>query len=204
MKILAIGAHPDDIEFGCGGTLIKYSMRADDIFLLVLTKGGVGGEPETRKEEQERAGRFLNIKQIFWGNFSDTQIPTGRELILAIENVMNQIKPDIIFFNYFNDIHQDHRAIANGSITATRYVENVLFYEVPTTQGFEPDIFVDITDVLDQKLKLLEAHSSQVDKTRIPHLTILESAKSCANFRGFQGRVKYAEGFKSLRFLMEI
>ena len=75
---------------------------------------------------------------------------------------------------------------------------------MPTTQGFEPDVFVDIEDVLGQKLNLLKIHSSQVDRTRVENLTILESASSCANFRGFQGRVKYAEGFKALRILREI
>lgn len=80
----------------------------------------------------------------------------------------------------------------------------MLFYEVPSTQHFEPDIFVDIQDVLDKKLHLLKLHASQVNKTRVENLSILESAQSCATFRGFQGRVKFAEGFKSVRMLREI
>ena len=112
--------------------------------------------------------------------------------------------PDIVFLNYADDVHQDHRATAHAGISATRYIKEVLFYEVPTTQHFEPDIFVDIQDVLDKKLQLLKLHASQVDKTKVENLTILESAQSCANFRGFQGRVKYAEGFKALRILKKI
>lgn len=204
MRILAIGAHPDDIEFGCGGTLIKYARKKHEIYLLVLTKGEIGATPHIRQEEQERAARFLKAKKIFWGGFQDTRIPTSKELINEIENVLAKVKPDIVFFNYYDDIHQDHRAIADGSSSATRYVNKVLFYEVPTTKNFEPDVFMDIADVLNDKLKLLKLHLSQVKKTRVPHLTILESAKSCANFRGFQARVKYAEGFKAMRLLMDI
>lgn len=202
MNILAIGAHPDDIEFGCGGTLIKYSKRGHRIYLLVLTKGEVGARPSIRKREQVRSAKLLKVKKVYWGNFPDTKVPVDKRLITVIENAMKDSKPDIIFFNYYHDIHQDHRAVAEGAISATRYVKKVLFYEVPTTESFEPDVFVDIGDVLEDKLKLLKIYASQVDKTRVPHLTILESAKSCANFRGFQGRVKYAEGFKALRLML--
>jgi len=63
---------------------------------------------------------------------------------------------------------------------------------------------VDIQDVLEKKMQLLEAHASQVNRTRVENLSIQESARSCANFRGFQGRVRYAEGFKSVRMLRDI
>jgi len=204
MNILAIGAHPDDIEFGCGGTLIKYSQQGHNIFLLVLTDGSFGGDPQIRKDEQAQAARFMNTRELFWGGFNDTELVDNRELILKIEEVIRKVNPDIIFLNYGEDVHQDHRATSQAAVSASRYVREVLFYEVPTTQRFEPEIFVDIQDVLDKKLQLLKIHSSQVDKTRIENLTILESAQSCANFRGFQGRVKYAEGFKALRVLREI
>ena len=204
MNILAIGAHPDDIEFGCGGTLIKFSQKKAKIFLLILTKGEVGGKPQVRQIEQKRATKFIKAKKVFWGPFSDTDIPMNKKLIDVIEKVVQETNPEIVFFNYFDDIHQDHRAIAEGAISATRYERNVLMYEVPTTQNFQPDIFTDIGDTLENKLKLLSIFSSQLTKTRVKNLTILESAKSCANFRGFQGRVKYAEGFKALRFNLKV
>jgi len=203
MNILAIGVHPDDIEFGCGGTLIKYSRKGADIYILVLTKGEVGAKPNIRMKEQARSAELLKAKKVYWGNFPDTKVPVDKRLITVIENAMKEARPDMIFFNYYNDIHQDHRAVAEGAISATRYSKKVLFYEVPTTQDFEPDVFVDIGDVLEDKLKLLKVYASQIDKTRVPHLTILESAKSCANFRGYQARVKYAEGFKALRLILD-
>ena len=204
MNILAIGAHPDDIEFGCGGTLLKYSRGGHNIFLLVLTEGSFGGEPSIRMKEQEEVANLMKAKGLFWGGFKDTELVDNRELISKIEGVMQEVRPNIVFLNYSDDVHQDHRAASHAGVSATRYIEEVLFYEVPTTQNFEPDIFVNIQDILDEKLGLLKTHVSQVDKTRVMNLTILESAESCANFRGFQGRVKYAEGFKALRILRDI
>jgi LmbE family N-acetylglucosaminyl deacetylase len=204
MNILAIGAHPDDIEFGCGGALIKFVEKGHTVFLMVLTSGSVGGNPENRKKEQEDSAKFIKAKQVFWGNFEDTELPINKDLISSIEHVIDKTKPHMVFLNYFDDTHQDHRITAQASISATRYIKEVLYYEVPTSKNFEPDIFVDVGDVLDKKLELLKLHASQVDKTRVENLSILESAQSCANFRGYQGRVKYAEGFKALRILKEI
>lgn len=204
MNILAIGAHPDDIEFGCGGALLKHSRRGDNVFLLVLTKGDYGGDPEVRFKEQNKAALFLGAKDLFWGGFSDTELVDNRETIQKIEEVMQKISPDVVFLNYADDVHQDHRAAALAGISATRYVKEVLFYEVPTTKHFEPDVFVDIMDVLEKKIELLQLHTSQVLRTKVKNLSILESVRSCANFRGFQGRVKFAEGFKTLRTLRVI
>ena len=204
MNILAIGAHPDDIEFGCGGTLIKYAQAGHNVFLLVLTEGSFGGDSNIRRSEQGDAAKFMSVREVFWGDLTDTELGENRELITKIEEIIDKVKPDIVFLNYPEDVHQDHRAVSQAGISATRHAREVLFYEVPTTRHFEPDIFVNIHDVLDDKLQLLNIHASQVAKTRVDNLTITESAKSCANFRGFQGRVKYAEGFKALRVLRQI
>jgi len=204
MNILAIGAHPDDIEIGCGGTLMKYALAGHKVHMAILTDGGFGGDSALRRKEQEQAARHISAAQIYWGYFRDTELIENRELILKIEEFIKAARPDIVFLNYLEDIHQDHRAAAQAGVSATRYIKEVLFYEVPTTNHFEPDVFVDIRSVLEAKLELLRLHASQIDKTRIEDLTILESAKSCALFRGFQGRVKYAEGFKALRVLKEI
>ena len=79
-----------------------------------------------------------------------------------------------------------------------------LFFEVPSTQRFTPNCYTNIEKVLYRKLACLEAHRSQVAKTNIEDLTILELAVSCANFRGIQARVKYAEAFQSVRLLLDI
>lgn len=204
MNILAIGPHPDDIEIGCGGTLIKYSEAGHNIFLMILTDGSFGGDPQVRSKEQTQAAVFLKAKEVCWGGYRDTELSCNRELINKIDEFIYKVKPDVVFLNFWADVHQDHRSAAQAAVSATRYIKEVLFYEVPSTQHFEPDIFVDIEDVLAKKLELLNLHTSQVYRTKVENLSILESAQSCANFRGFQGRVKYAEGFKAVRLLREI
>ena len=204
MNVLAIGAHPDDIEFGCGGTLLKYARKGHNVYLLILTMGGTGGDPEERTNEQNKSAEYMGAKQIFWGDFKDTELPLNSELINKIEGVINKIKPKVVFISSLEDTHQDHRTATKASISATRYVKEVLCFEVPSSINFQPKIFVDIGEVLDDKLELLKIHASQVDRTKVENLTILESAESCAIFRGYQGRVKYAEGFTAVRILKTI
>ncbi len=199
MKILAIGAHPDDLEYGCGGTLYKLSKLGHEINLLVMTRGELGGKPDLRQQEQEKASKLLKAN-LYWGRFQDTQIPLEKDTINTIEFFIKKLSPDLIFCLFPNDTHQDHRIVAQATITATRYVQNVLFYEVPTSVDFTPpSVFADIGKVIEKKMMLLKAHKSQVFRTRVANLTILESAKAAALFRGFQNRVKYAEGFVPLR-----
>ena len=128
----------------------------------------------------------------------------NHDLILKIEDAVKKTSPDIVFLNYFDDVHQDHRAVAQAGLSATRYIKEVLFYEVPTTMHFEPDIFVDIHEVLEEKIKLLSIHASQIHRTKVNNLSILESIQACATFRGYQGRIRSAEGFKALRVLRSI
>ncbi|HHT9137229.1 MAG: PIG-L family deacetylase [Planctomycetes bacterium] len=204
MNLLAIGAHPDDIEFGCGGSLIRYGRKGHSVFLLIVTEGGSGGIGSVRRAEQLNASKILQAKEVFFSNYSDTQIPIDKALITKIEETLRSVKPELIFVNYPDDTHQDHRNLAMATVSATRYVQNVLFYEGPTTQNFTPNVFVDIGSVLNEKLSALNAHASQVCKTNIEGLSILEIAKAAATFRGIQGRVTYAEGFVSERLFLTI
>ena len=204
MRILAIGAHPDDIEFGCGGTLIKYARQGHDVFLLVMTDGGGGGDGAVRRQEQEESARIIRACKLFWGGYQDTAIPLDRALIQRLEKVIEEVQPDFIFVHYHDDTHQDHRHLATSTITATRYTRNVLFYEGPTTQNFSPSVFVDVDSVLADKVATLQAHASQVSKTNIEGLSIVDIARSSAHFRGIQGRVKNGEGFVPLRLFINI
>lgn len=204
MRILAIGAHPDDIEFGCGGTLIKYARQGHDVCLLVMTDGSGGGDGALRRQEQEGSARILRATKLFWGEYPDTAIPLDRPLIQRVEKVIQELQPDFTFVHYHDDTHQDHRHLATSTITASRYARNVLFYEGPTSQNFSPSVFVDVDSVLEEKIAALQAHASQVGKTNIEGLSILDIARSSAHFRGIQGRVKNAEGFVPLRLFINI
>lgn len=204
MKILALGCHPDDIEFGCGGTLTKYSASGHDVYMMVMTEGHAGGDQSTRKQEQAAAAEILGCKQLFWGGYQDTELPLNRTLIQTLEKVIARIEPVFIFVHYGDDTHQDHRVLSQATITATRYTRNVLFYEGPTTQNFIPTVFVALTDVIDRKIAALRAHASQVQKTNIGDLNIVELAEAASLFRGTQARIKHAEGFTPLRLFINV
>jgi LmbE family N-acetylglucosaminyl deacetylase len=205
MNILAVGAHPDDIEVGCGGTLIKYAQRGHNIFLLLISKGEMGGEAEVRYKEQMKAAEIIGARDVFWGGFTDTELlDRGNEIIHTVERYIKEIQPSFIFVNFFDDTHQDHRTVNRSVLSAARYVRNVMFYEVPTTNNFTPNVFVDIASVLDLKIEALKAHASQVMKTNIEDLSIMDIARSSAHFRGVQGRVPLAEGFVSERLFINI
>jgi len=199
MKILAIGAHPDDIEYGCGGTLLNWAAKGNKIHLIVLTRGEASGDPDVRQKEQEKSARLMKAG-LFQGSFRDSRLVLDRNLIESIEKTMSIVKPDIIFAHYFNDSHQDHRYVSQAVITATRHHRKVLFYEVPTTIDFMPTVFVDIKNVMPRKIQLLKVHKSQMYATKPGKFNILENARAGAIFRGFQDRVKYAEGFVPLRY----
>ncbi|HKB25182.1 MAG TPA: PIG-L deacetylase family protein [Methylomirabilota bacterium] len=204
MNILAIGAHPDDIEYGCAGMLAKYAKKEHAVFMFVASDGALGGDAAVRRREQEESAQILGVRKVFWGEYRDTEVPLSRDLIVRIETVIRQVEPRMIFVNSPEDTHQDHRHLAQCAMSATRYVPNFLFFEVPSTIEFRPNCSTDIADVLDTKLASLAAHRSQVTKTNIEDLTILELAKSSANFRGIQARVKYAEAFQSVRLLLNL
>lgn len=204
MNILAIGAHPDDIEIGCGGTLIKYTNRGHRVFLMVMTEGGLGASTTIRAEEQMDSRAIIGAEHVFWGGHEDTKLMVDKDVITKVENVISEVMPDFIFCHYPDDTHQDHRHLAQVVVSATRNSRNVLFYEVPTTWGFNPYVFVDISDTIEKKIEALKAHHSQVTKTNIEDLSIVKIARSSANFRGIQGRVKYAEAFQSLRLFINI
>jgi len=205
MNILAIGAHPDDIEVGCAGTLIKYAETGHQIFLLITTKGEMGGEAEVRCEEQVKAAEIIGAEDVFWGGFKDTELPgEGNGIIHMVERYIREIQPHFIFVHSYDDTHQDHRMVNRAVLSAARYVKNVMFYEVPTTDNFTPNVFVDIGLVLDKKLEALKAHDSQVMKTNIEGLSIIDIARSSAHFRGVQGRVPLAEGFVTERLFINI
>lgn len=202
LRVLALGAHPDDIEAGCGGTLLRYAMAGHRVFLMIMTEGELGGAPQVRASEQADAAKVLGVERIYWGGYPDTAIPNDRGLVQKIEQVVREVDPQVIFVHFPEDTHQDHRQVAMSTVSATRYTKNVLFYEGPTTQHFSPTVYVDIDAVLDGKIKALQAHASQVNKTNVEGLSIVDVTRSAAHFRGIQGRVRNAEAFVPLRMFL--
>jgi LmbE family N-acetylglucosaminyl deacetylase len=75
MNILAIGAHPDDVEYGCAGTLIRHVLRGDNVFIMIITDGAQGGDPAARREEQLAAVKIIGAQEVFFGDYPDTRSP---------------------------------------------------------------------------------------------------------------------------------
>jgi N-acetylglucosamine malate deacetylase 1 len=201
VTILAIGAHPDDIEYGCAATLSRFAAQGNDVFIQTLSDGRKGGNSATRRKEAVKSAKIIGIREMFWGDYEDTKLPFQDTVIDEIEKVVKKVKPTFVFFHDPNDTHQDHRHVTNCAISATRFVPNVLFYEGPSTVHFDPDVFVNIQDRIDLKYRCLRAHRSQVMRTNIYNQSIIDLARATAIFRGEYCHQRYAEAFKSLRMM---
>ena len=205
MNLLAIGPHPDDIEIGCAGSILKWKEKGFKIHLMVMTDGSNGGDTSVRRKEQERSAAILGAEEIIWGGFKDTELEyQGKILVDTIEDCLKKIKPAFVLVNYPEDTHQDHRSLSSATVSAARNSKNVLFYEGPTSIDFNPTVFVDIDSCMTRKMDALKAHDSQIHKTNIEGMSIIEIATAMAHFRGTQGRVKYGEGFQALRLFVNI
>lgn len=201
MNVLAIGAHPDDIELGCGGTLLAHARRGDRVTLLVMTTGERGPQAsQPRVVEQEDAARLLGA-ELIWGGFEDGAVPEGRPAVDLIQDVVRQFGHDIVYTHCPRDSHQDHRATGTASLAACRRSQRVLLYEAPTTCGFRPTVYVDINGLLEDKVDLVRAHVSQVLKNGLVDLEALEAQ---ARYRGFQSRIRCAEAFEAERFVWDM
>ncbi len=201
--ILAIGAHPDDIEFGCGATLLRYREQGDVTHVLVLTNGekgiNAGKQPQRRLDEAQASARLLELGSVTLKDFPDTQLQAFRKDIkTVIEERVQALQPDVIFTHTAHDLHSDHRAVAEATREAARGACTILCYENPNTPpDFKPNFFVDVTDYVDDKIAAIARHRSQADK---PY-TRADVIRAAATFRGSQARVKYAEAFESVRVL---
>src|SRR3954470_19291255 len=123
--VLAIGAHPDDIELGCGATLLRHRAQGHHVALLVMTSGTHGPRLErSRVEEQQDAADLLGA-EVYWGGFQDGAIPEGRAAIEVIERVMKATGATVMYTHSPNDSHQDHRATAAASAAAGRRVKTI-------------------------------------------------------------------------------
>jgi len=209
-KVIFVGAHPDDIELGCGGTVARFVQRGYDVRIVYASKGGkdkvARNNPDIRVRESTKACGILGVEKskISFGGFEDTQIPDSVETIHFLERFCHNAE-DVyaVFVPSTNEVHQDHRAVANASITAFRHVPRIFAYESPsTTAAFSPTSFVDITDFLKTKWKALRCHESQIAQRNKVYMEY--RAMLCiSSFRGRQIGTKYAEAFETIKCLIE-
>jgi LmbE family N-acetylglucosaminyl deacetylase len=196
VRVLAVGAHPDDVELGCGATLARHARRGDEITILVMTEGGLGNlDGMSRRSEQlEAAGRLG--AQVRWAGYDDGSVPDGPEAVRVIDDAIAASGADVLYTHTIDDTHQDHRATATASLAAGRRLSTILQYETPSTRHFDPTLYVDVGDTIEEKLSILRAHMSQVLRGGPVDLEAIEAQ---ARFRGSQGRIRFAEAFVPVR-----
>jgi LmbE family N-acetylglucosaminyl deacetylase len=184
-RVLAIGAHPDDVEIGCGGALAKHHADYDVIHILTLSRGAAGGDTNIRLSEAHSAAAMIGA-QLRIENLADTDIGTGPDTIAIIEAEIREMRATHIYTHSSEDTHQDHRAIHAATLVAARSVPNVYCYQSPSsTVEFQPHRFVDITHFIDKKIDLIGAYKSQV--ARIESMqpdVIVSTARYWGRFAG--------------------
>lgn len=198
--ILAIGAHPDDIELGCGGYILKAKANGAKVYGVTLTKGERGGDSNHRREKEAiRSADFMNLDGYWLLDFPDTQLQDKPvEIKEAIEAIIKKISPTTVITHNPHDAHGDHRATFLATKEAARMVPTFLCYEsVSTPEDFKPDFYVDITEYLKDMLKAVGLHKTQSEKTYMDP----ELLKGRAAHRGIQCGVPYASAFKVYRIV---
>lgn len=200
-RVLAVGAHPDDIELGCGGTLLKHRSVGDRVWMLVMTGGELGAASQRgRIAEAQEAANIIGA-DLLLGKFYDGQIPLNSDAVNVVEDAIVRYNIDTVYVHSPADAHQDHLLVARATIAAARRLNRVLFYQSPSTTEFNPTVYLDIERFLPKKLEALACHKSQLDGS----VTVdLEVVQSTAHYWGSRGKLPYAEAFEPYRFAWDI
>lgn len=225
-RVLVVAAHPDDEVLGAGGAIAWHRRRGDHVAVLILGEG-ISSRAATRKEglrtfepsmvnlkrEMRRAHRTLDVSASFHREFPDNRFDSIEllDLVKAVEAVVDRVKPQWVYTHHGGDLNIDHRLTCEAVLTACRplpgsVVERVLSFEVLSSTewapphllgAFVPTVFLDISAVLDRKLKAMVCYRSELRS--FPHPRSLEAIRHLAAQRGSTAGLKAAEAFMLLR-----
>ncbi len=207
-SIVAIGAHPDDIELACGGVLANAVLNGHEVCMIIVSgksskdhNGNYIRTSSEAKDEQLNASKILGVSNVYVLEFDDMCIPYSKDLIAELDKIINNLNPDIIFTHFIFDTHQDHIRTAKSTLSASRNQNTIMLYEPinPSGRGYIPfkaQVYFDISKTIDKKINSLKAHKSQYDKYGKKWI---EGVKARAKFRGFEMGVEYAECFELVR-----
>jgi two-component system, NtrC family, response regulator HydG len=194
--VLAIGAHPDDVEIGAAGALLVHRSMGHEVSILTLSRGARGGSQDTRAGESDRAARAIGAT-LFLDDLKDTRISEGDPTIGAISRVVESVRPTVIYTHSPHDVHQDHRNTHRAAMVAVRGVGRVYCFQSPSaTVDFRPTRFVTIDDQIEGKLQAINAFVSQVDIRRYLEPDLIEST---ARYWSRFGDGRFAEAFEVIR-----
>lgn len=223
MNILAVGAHPDDIEICCGGTLAKYAKAGHKVFTATATNGNIGSATlsmeeiaAVRKEEARRAAAHIGAEYICL-DYDDEMFFEDKAARLAFINLVRYCKADVILTHNPVDYNPDHELTSKiiNDIAVMIPVEKIktkepaydkipiiAYFEPVHGLGFIPTEYVDITDTMDIKMAMCSEHKSQVSwmqdnyKDIVKDKNFMDNYYITAQYRGMQCGVSFAEGFR--------
>ena len=194
--VLAIGAHPDDVEIGAAGALLIHRRMGHEVSILTLSRGARGGVESTRAGESEMAAIVLGAT-LFLEDLEDTHIREGDPTISVINAVVQAVRPTVIYTHSLHDVHQDHRNVHQAAMVATREVGRVYCFQSPSaTVDFRPTRFVTIDEEIDRKLTAIKAFTSQ---TQVRAYLVPDLIRSTARYWSRYGDGLYAEAFEVIR-----
>ena len=226
MRILVIGAHPDDIEIACSGTLAKCIKRGDTVIVCHVSSGSLGHvviQPDElrliRANEAKRAGALAGVEEVLCAGFDDLEIFDTKEARDKLVDIIKYANPDLIITHDPNDYMPDHTTVSklvfDASFTATlpnyksKYkqpAKMVPLYYMDTLAGvnFNPTDYVDITEEIDLKLQMLNCHESQVVWMRDHDgIDFADMVKTISKYRGYQCGATYAEAFRQCQVYLK-
>lgn len=201
-NILVIGAHFDDAELGCGGTMAKLSAEGKKVYKLTLTDNVTNFEQmnihvdmESSVTDSAKACEELNVEEIC--NFQMIEcnkLTYSTEIMQRVESIIFAKEIDTVFIHYNSDMNQDHIAASEICLTAARHCENIFYYQSNgyiLDKTFYPTVFFDISDFYESKKKALNHYRG--DHNRFDRLFDISLKRT--EIWGYANKVKYAEGF---------
>jgi DNA-binding response OmpR family regulator len=182
VRVLAVGAHPDDIEIGCGGILLRHKANGDKICILTMSTGEKCVEPENRIEEITKVAKKLNSKLII-GNYQNDETNQNADAINFIKKAIDSFKPTVIYTHSVNDSDKDHHNIHLATIVAAQNVPSIYCYQSSTvTSDFHPGLFIDISSYINDKVTLLSYYNNLSDHNNLQEVSIRSTAKYWGKF----------------------
>lgn len=218
MKVLVFAPHRDDEILGCGGTLLKRKAAGDYIAVcLVTAREGETLPASTQRihDEMKRCHAFIGVDEYIGFPFGANRLElfTRLEFNKAFEEAVKRVQPDEVYLPFWGDMQKDHQITVDGAMVALRFKnayapKRIYAYETLSETGlnvpsmnntFIPNVYEDISDHLEGKLKAMSFYQSQLHP--FPDLRSLETIEALAKFRGAMANVRAAEAFMLIREL---
>ncbi|WP_432401844.1 PIG-L deacetylase family protein [Wukongibacter sp. M2B1] len=204
MKVLVIATHLDDEAIGCGGTIAKHISEGDDVYVCFICGGTSERYPdkklvETRRNHARKAADLLGVTEVFFYDFPIIMLDTvpQLEIVTALEKIIFDIKPEILYTHYSDDMNSDHRVVYNATMVWCRpskapFLKKVLLYEIfGSTRNFNPNYYIAIDSFINTKLDALSMYTTENSvQTRT-----VDTIKKLAEYRGAEINEAYAESF---------